>query len=469
MTESGMKWRIGIWVAIAFLIRYSGIDFYHLVAYDGASYLRFFEWPGPFPPGYPLMVEFISWITQADQVFIARMVSVISGSLLILPLYLLLSLLTDDDLIVMIMTALVVLHAEFIVTSVRELSDMLYLLFFVSSLYYIVRDSITYDYRRALWTALCAYLIRPEGLLLVPVIFWYHRKDAAREIVLTTLVVIAGYTAFHWIAFDEWIFLTAKSDNFKMFRIDDWRFNEAQAGVDVSWENVFVNTVQDYPLRLQRLTVMILQVAGWPLMLLGVVGLASLAMRDPLIPGIFAAQFFLTPLSGANMDYRYGIPYVIGFMFGVMWLIYETPRWMQVPAVIACVVGSLYMGSGAFERDWPEEMFIEEKTVARGFIPPGSRLMDRKPYTAFYSGSTFVQIPYGDIDTVVKKMEEEKCDYLIIHKGTVSFRPNLEYLASGDAVEIYQRYNLAEVCNSIAEGGTIRVFKLRKTAKASIF
>jgi len=62
----------------------------------------------------------------------------------------------------------------------------------------------------------------------------------------------------------------------------------------------------------------------------------------------------------------------------------------------------------------------------RGLLPPDALVMDRKPYTAFYAGTRFEQVPFGNYHATLDAVQRMGGDYLVVDEAVAEvFRPDL--------------------------------------------
>lgn len=419
-------------IFIAFILRLVLINDLKMVIYDGVYYIRYFfgdkSWPGPFPFGYPLLIQ-IAHAVISDEVIAARIVSVVLGSLLIIPLYKLLRGIASIQLAA-ILALVVALNPILIHYSTVCLSDIPYIFFWLLGFYYYYRGKIVH----AVASESIAYFIRPEGLIYAVffLLIYFIRSRHFRNFLYGSLVLAVALLAFtlHTHAkTDKWT-LATKTGNIKVFYIDNWQKSEKLKGQEFSIDEVLVNLRDQYPKRVSLLNGYIAKISTLPIVIIGLLGL----LRKPSIYWLLLIQYILTPLSGANMDVRYGLPYFFMLIIGTgLFFFYYPPLHKYKYSVVllgalVVIINLKYLQDKSLLT--PDESLIELKAIGLRLKESGysnHKFMDRKPYTSFYAGAEqFTEYPIGTIRDVYNKAIEDSVDILVMHEKIIRiFRPNL--------------------------------------------
>ncbi len=302
-----MRFVIGL-IVLSAILRIVHINDCALIDYDGTYYLRYFNWDGPFPPGYPLLVEVGKLF--ADEIFVARAISSLFGILLIIPTFYVLKRYSSLT-VTVVLTTIVAVHPVLMRVSLQELSDVPYIFFWMLGfLFYKQRPVI------AIVSGSVAYLIRPEGLLLaafVTVSLFFTKKYHSGVVGLAVMgVIVGGFVLYNYQRTGD-LTVSSKMTNQPVFSIENWRANELTIDKPASWDEFIENTINDGPTRLKVLGGYILQVSGWPIVLVGLIGL----VENPSIYWIILPQFLMMAFKGGNYSLRYAFPYFIVLLIGV--------------------------------------------------------------------------------------------------------------------------------------------------------
>ncbi|HEX7878619.1 MAG TPA: hypothetical protein VF720_04385 [Candidatus Eisenbacteria bacterium] len=81
----------------------------------------------------------------------------------------------------------------------------------------------------------------------------------------------------------------------------------------------------------------------------------------------------------------------------------------------------------------------------RGILPAEALVMDRKPYTAFYAGTRFEQVPFGSYHATIEAIQRMGGDYLVVDEAVAEvFRPDLMPLV-GDSFTMLNEARLQPI------------------------
>lgn len=153
------------------------------------------------PPLYPFLIG-VSSLVFSDLEFAGRFVSVLAGSLLVVPVYLLCRNLYDKE-VAFVASLLVAIHALLISSSTDLLTESTYTLLFTTSillgLFALLRGRVSLFFLTGLSFTAC-YLVKPEAIgyiglmtLLTLSARLYRRRVQTRKVLLSSLLLLAGF------------------------------------------------------------------------------------------------------------------------------------------------------------------------------------------------------------------------------------------------------------------------------------
>ena len=253
--------------------------------------------------------------------------------------------------------------------------------------------------------------------------------------------------------------LTPKTQNIKVLDLD-WRVNvnkEKIAQDTTTTLQVIQSTISLFPDRFLEYSKLLLKYAGIPLVLVGLFGIFR--NRNMLISGLII--FLLLPLFGMNVYNRFMLPYIP--LLAIFTLIsLKNIKRIEVIYLICCIImlGVLPIYD---EITQPEEKLTELREAGlaiSSIVKKADILLDRKPYTAFYAGGRYRQIPNEPLDTVVVFCRRTNAQFLVLAERVVGvFRPQLRPLLYDDAV---CRFNKLETVYSHAlqTGYGVKILKI---------
>ena len=420
---------------VNFLISLYFLNQQNIVTFDGTYYIRYFNgdypWMGPFPFGYPLIISFFK-LFISDEVIAARLVTAMFGSALLYPLSQVFMRLFSEK--TGLLLAIAAVNPVVIRYSTLTFSDLPYLFFLMFSMWMFLEKRLL----PAVTLASVSYLIRPEGLIFAAgytIIFLVKEKDLrvtfyACSIILSLILVFA---VENYSRKGVWS-ISSKASNIKIYDINDWRKSKKLKFSDIEPTKMEIaqSVLKQYPDKLMILLDYIKTSSTFPIAIIGLLGL----VRRPNIFWLFFVQLLITPLSGANMSLRYGLPYFYPLLVGCGFFLNSFNKRvdMKLITAFAAVVGVVFLFNLKYLRQpeltTPDNKFFELKEVGlhlRGKIPKDAVIMDRKPYFAFYSnGGKYVSIPPASINEVIKTSLSNNVDYLVLSERIVKiFRPKL--------------------------------------------
>lgn len=420
---------------VNFLISLYFLNQQNIVTFDGTYYIRYFNgdypWMGPFPFGYPLIISFFK-LFISDEVIAARLVTAMFGSALLYPLSQVFMRLFSEK--TGLLLAIAAVNPVVIRYSTLTFSDLPYLFFLMFSMWMFLEKRLL----PAVTLASVSYLIRPEGLIFAAgytIIFLVKEKDLrvtfyACSIILSLILVFA---VENYSRKGVWS-ISSKASNIKIYDINDWSKSKKLKFSDIEPTKMEIaqSVLKQYPDKLMILLDYIKTSSTFPIAIIGLIGL----VRRPNIFWLFFVQLLITPLSGANMSLRYGLPYFYPLLVGCGFFLNSFNKRvdMKLITAFAAVVGVVFLFNLKYLRQLelttPDNNFFELKEVGlhlRGKIPKDAVIMDRKPYFAFYSnGGKYVSIPPASINEVIKTSLSNNVDYLVLSERIVKiFRPKL--------------------------------------------
>lgn len=452
---------IGAVCAAALGLRLYAWQFQPLVNWDGAFYINYFRsptWQLVFPPGYPLFIELFRIIVP-DGVRAAQLVSVAAGSLLPLPLYFL-GRKFMRPLPALLAALLVVFNPLFVRFSTVTMSESLFILLEVTAfLWYLDRRPVLFGATSGL-----AYLTRPEALLVAGILIaydLYRRREwkFAALFAASCLVFLLPYVLTVRMETGTWT-LSPKTTNFRI-REANWRANVARESSSTpvpTVEERMASSFDLYPARALAYTDIILRFGGIPLVLLGLIGMVR--FRNILLAGL--PMLLVLPLFGLDPADRFVMPYIPFFALFAMMVVGLGKRW--IVAAAGAVVMLLGVVPQAAYAVTPEEGITEFCAAGIAMRPrthPEDIFVDRKPYTAFYAGGRYAEMPNDPVDSILAFSHRIGAKYLVVSARVVRvFRPQLNFLLYSDTTLSHLHLTTAYVAG-LDSGYGVRVIQLQ--------
>jgi hypothetical protein len=309
-----------------------------------------------------------------------------------------------------------------------------------------------------------AYLTRPEALVFFALVAAVELATtrAVRPVLLALaglLLVAAPYVLSLRAESGHWS-LSPKSENLRAWDTD-WRANVSREGTSgASTESSLLDaSVGRYPERFLSHGNNLLVYAGIPLVALGLVG--AFLRKGVLLAGL--AMFFVLPLFGLTAYPRFMLPYLPFLaIFAALALEHiPKPRALYLGGLV-CLLGvaPVYAGIATPDDDMTE---LKEAGLAlRAEARTNDLFLDRKPYTAFYAGGRYAQIPNEPTDTVLAFARRAGARFLVLGERVVYvFRPQLKpLLYASDSLEaaagLVTRY-----VNALHTGTGVRILEIR--------
>ncbi|MFC1527656.1 DUF2079 domain-containing protein, partial [Candidatus Neomarinimicrobiota bacterium] len=350
-------------------------------------------------------------------------------------------------------------------------SEMPYLFFLVFSFWMYLKNK---QFLAVLFASI-SYLIRPEGLIFAVAyaIIFFIKDRRWKNFSAATLIILSILLLFMFENHSrngEWS-ISSKFSNLKIYDINNWTENEEFRYVKDESNNteIIQSLLDQYPKRLMVLFNYIKTSSTWPITILGFIGL----FWRPNIFWIFVVPLLFTPLSGANMSLRYGLPYFYALLIGSGFLINKisTRQNLQLTVAFVALISVVFifnlkylLQTSIIDNDFN---FVEGKGVGifiEKAIPEDAIIMDRKPYVAFYSNAgKYIEIPTGSIDDVLLSLQENDVDFLILSKRIITkYRPNLLPLLNEDEDNVKPLLKTIYNDNYLNNDFSTRIYKINK-------
>lgn len=421
-----------------------------IVTVDGTSYIRLAydllggqDYVTVQPPGYPVMMMPLLLLTGGEGVDAARAISLLSSMVAIAAFWFLgrrwLGRWSGLALgFGMAATPLLIR------TSVITMSEMPYVM--LTGLAMLAAARGRYFLSGALGGL--AFHVRPEGMIFVVamVIVSGRRPRAWRGLLLG--LVLAGFVPallYNHAQSGSWS-LTLKDSNLSS---DTPVQNESikRPGDPLPTDAGLMNRVRRFgddslkawPRRFVAEGRNMAQAVGWPLLLMALWGLwLAIRQRHPDSPHLAAAglaQLFLVPLfAGVAPMPRLIVPVlpsVLLLAILAMNRLQKERRRLGMAAIATVAVGWLLAAIPEarglrLQEDGYYPELVRAGRALKGVVSSDAMIMDRKPYTAFYAGTHFQQVPFGSYHATIDAVWQMGGDFLVVDEAVAEvFRPDL--------------------------------------------
>jgi 4-amino-4-deoxy-L-arabinose transferase-like glycosyltransferase len=414
-----------------------------------------------FHPFYPILIAGAEWFVR-DPERAGRLVSAVTGTLTILPAAFLARRLFDSR-IALGTAVLVAVHPLLVLASTYVLCEATYALLITTAAALVLRAMDDRSGRPLPFAGLllgAAYLARPEGLLLAPVLFgWWlaamwgqplRRKAALAWAGLglaTTVLVALPYLVYLRTTSGMWTLSGKVAHNFALdsglaaapTRLGD--LLAQTAGIAHRYaRNLFVADKYTLPALFPPVLMLLLA--------LGLFAVRPQAERDKrAIAFLFSLWLPTLVVPLFHIETRVFVPYLATGLIlvarGACWfgarrtpedghpsgaVRREWPIWLVLGVVSLLVLP--HAVRPLLVREPREEIYREAGTWIAAHAPDSRRIMDRKPYVAFYSGRAFEPIPpKGNVGEVLALARQRGVDLLVIDVELVQGdRPEVEPL-----------------------------------------
>lgn len=423
---------------IALIVRVWALRFEPWVTVDGTEYIRFADalrrgqaFASIFPPGYPALIALVRFVIE-DRVLAAAGVSVVCGSLLVLPVWHLAREVAGPRWAVLA-AALVALHPSLLEFSTLTMSESAFLL----AVYVAVAVAPLLSGA----AAGAAFAIRPEGLL--PALALFVRQLALpnpKRLVGASLllggfliVAIPTWVWFH-ATLGEWT-LTPKISAFRVGG-ESWQEQEKHFGAaDSSAAYGLDRLTADLPGALARYPAnavahgrSLLHLWPLPLLVVAILGLIRRRGRESL-PLLHLAAIPLLGLSEQPRFVLVAIPALA--ILATIALARAAPGPQRLSLGGLVLAGAIWCAIALREDlvlpfDGYEEAHKEAGLWLGGASQPGDAVLDRKPYVAFYADRAYRVMPDAPYDSLIAFVQARDIRYLIVDEGVARvFRPQL--------------------------------------------
>jgi len=466
-------------VLLALALRLYSLQFFDVISTDGTGYvgaaqaLGRGDFHGIGTYGfYPVLIRVAGWLIR-DLELAGRVVSLVAGSLLVVPLYLLgREILSRRG--ALCASLMVVVWPPLVSSSCEVMTQASYDFILLSAVYLVWRMFQRPSAPAGALAGLCvglAFLTRPEGVLLfllppLPFLILYHGELRKRWAM--PAAYMAGFAALFAINLllvhhvtGEWQ-LSAKTDSALNDALGYYLNSPDLMYVPGYEPKGYLDIIRDHPgfiwtnsLKNLREMATLLPVWLWILIITGFVS-GGFSSRVNVIRLFLLAT--LAPLAVLIVFYYVSHGYIeaympVFFIWGANGLVIlekllvgrlETgwgTKWRavygRVPlAVSATVVCSLLVFASQLRADVPDSAYHwemdngrrEEKRIGlllKENLPPG-KIMTRWARIAFYAGREWVNIPAGvPLEDVIAHARENGVSYLIADGVLYSNRPDL--------------------------------------------
>lgn len=462
-------------VVAGFLLRYVSISAYQVIAADGPSYIAIAKeiinnhtakGSIHYPPFYPLLIALVSFVTK-DFESAGVMVSLVMGSLLVIPVYLLGKSFFGKG-VGYIAAVITVVWPEFVFLSGVVLSTSTYITLSFAGLYLLWLAHSSGRLIPAVFSGLfvtAAYLSRQEAFISMTAICFFlaaatlWRERSFRQ--LTPLMTAFGIFVlfsfpYIWMVHEVMgIWTLAGKSVVTLTDTLGYYLGRPDLNRDPSFGHTsYMDLVTKYPgyfsfiikknftelIKIMPIPLVIFSLAGFfalrnnsqgwsirafilgtlsPVCVLLTVFLISSAYIAPYIPfmlilcgqGLISTEAYL---AGRLKVEAHGFRYVtavlvIGYVLN---LAYHEIPWVSPKPY------ELKMDGGRYDQKLLGKLLKQH-------LPPGATIMTRSGRIAFYSGLPWVDMPQADLETILTTAREKKVRYLIVHGELEILRPQL--------------------------------------------
>lgn len=465
-------------VLAGFMLRYLARPPYQVIAADGPSYVNIgrqimdaFNFQGSihYPPFYPFLIGLANMITH-DQETAGMLVSLVMGSLLVVPVFLLGKAFFGRG-AGYAAAAITLVWPEFVGQSNNVLAYSTYFTMLMTGLYFLW---VGYDRIKIIPACLggafvaAAYLTRQEAFIsMAAVCFtlgvatWYKERSFARIKPLlaacaTLFILIFPYILMVHEVMGIWT-LAGKS----VVTLTDclsYYLGRPDLNRDPTFGRTsYMDLVTKYPgyfpfiirknfselINILPLPVVVLTVAGFtaglkkerawasrafvagalaPIVVLLAIFLVSSAYIAPYMPFLFimcgnalvCGEDYLRSKLPAYPSGFHWLTLLLTFAYALNMGYHQIPRTAPPPYAIE-------MDGGRYDQKLLGKLLKKE-------LPQGSVIMTRSGRIGFYSGLSWVDIPQADLETILRTAREKKVRYLVVEGQQVVMRPQLGVL-----------------------------------------
>jgi 4-amino-4-deoxy-L-arabinose transferase-like glycosyltransferase len=485
-------------LAFAFFLRLFLIISPEVIHNDGTEYIRHAkqilsgDWAGgKSPPLYPSLIALVQMITQ-DYEMAGIWVSVIFGTLIILPVFYLGRVIFDEK-IGFLSALLATVHPSLYISSGSVLTESTYHFFLVTSVllgwYAFSKGGTRHPLLFGLSTAL-AYLTRPEaiGLLIIFLVWTLVANPSDGKRGLLKKVGIISVAIMSFVAFSFPYLLQIRKDTgrwglSKKTKVSIGSLSEEEEVPSLEYlrkrKGITLSSIVKHPLPvLGKIGTGLLnslykfqQVFNPFLFLLAIVGWVFLFKKKKFYSvkrnlfllsflvfffGLVFPFFFITRRYASQMI-SLALPWAtFGFLEVINWINQRFNRegvGKRVPVVllICLLIGLFVQGRVIHSR---EHRFIQREVGLwmKENLPKGSRVMSRLPQEAFYAEFPWVLMPYGEYGVIIEEARCKGVRYLLIDE-------NIEKVSSHFLRNV-RREDLVPVRDFKKKGQKVMIFEI---------
>lgn len=478
-------------IAAGSWLRYHSIPPYQVIAADGPSYINITreilsshtaKGSIHYPPFYPFLIAIASLFTR-DLESAGVMVSLVMGSLLVVPVFLLGRALFGRG-TGYVSAVIAVVWPEFVGQSSNVLAYSTYFTLLISGLYLLWKAYESGKTSEALLSGLfiaAAYLSRQEAFISMAVIcgclagadFWRQRSLARLK------PIIISFVTFFLLIF-PYIFMVHQIMGFwtlagkSVVTLTDclgYYLQKTDLNRDPNFVRIgIMEIIRDYPgyfpYTMKANFAKLIDVLPDPLLVFAGIGLFAgqrkenaLQVRLFCLAALFPVLILLAVfiVSGAYIAPYMPFMFMLcgyGMISAERYLLTLLKRWLPgyllrtgllTAIAVSCYAGvtawrtvphsppppySLEMDGGRYDHKLMGYML-------RKMIPEGTVIMTRSGRIGFYSGLPWVDIPQTDLDTILKTARDKKVRFLIVDGLLLKLRPQLGALLDPLKTDVY--------------------------------
>jgi hypothetical protein len=200
----------------------------------------------------------------------------------------------------------------------------------------------------------------------------------------------------------------------------------------------------------------------WGWMLLSLWGL----VRRRGIESVPLLHLLVLPLMGLSGQVRFLLAAIPALAMSATAAPWSTSRPFRALAALLLALGLVLHAGGfrtqltqPFEGDWEAQR--RAGLWLGSASRPGERVMDRKPYLAFYAHRPYWRIPLGSVGDVVAAARRDSVRWLVVDEGVARvLRPQLLPLLFDPAFRDREDRLEAAYVGGLYEGHTVAVFRV---------
>jgi len=408
-----------------------------------------------YSPLYPLLIGLISFIVKNVEIS-GRLISVLFGSLLIIPVYFIGKKVYDKK-VGLIAGLLVSLYPVLVYLSDIVYAESLYFFLFFFGVYFALESLDGKKWLNYILTGVffgISYWVKPEVVIGVLIFFIFSLVKNKKEVLLKSLVFllivvlfVAPYIGFLYLETGRVLSNGKSSLTFllngkevgsedyekEFFELEDGKLKRdvlrKEEGSFVSYvlkegflENYFKNLFKElFKVRsIFPLVFLIISILGF---------LRNVGWENKFLLLLFLYPLLFFPMFVVWVRY---LSLVVPFL--LIWMskgIFEFKKWKIVLGVLVVIflvgnVFDLYVGEGDIRNSAIEHKEMGLWLKENGY--EGRTIMSRKSLVAFYSEGVQVYLPYASFNEVKEYGCSKNVDLIVISERFIDRRPMLKYL-----------------------------------------